>query len=122
MRKTFILIIVLIGVVTAWMCLRSRKTSWDGLLRQSFCRYAAISSLETPLRCMQTGHEATAQQNAMHALTRAAGCAPVTFTCWERLFETERLKHGDVAARDALRFLRDWCVPPNGLLQPPVVS
>ena len=125
MRKEPILTafaVIVIIMIAVWACLEVRRQSWDRLLRHSFCRYATINNLEVPLKCMQIGDEATAQRDAMKALARAAGCKPVTFACWQRLFESERRRHGDTTTRDALRFLGAWCLSADGLLRPPLLS
>ena len=105
-------LVALVGaVVVAWTLIALRESAWDALVRRAFCRYAQIVSLEEPLRCMQTGDAPVAQCDAFAALTRASGCTPVGFDCWERLFRRERDVHGYKSARDALRFLLGWCAP-----------
>lgn len=120
-RARIAVIILIIIVVIAACYIHIRHESWKAALRDSFCNLASIRDLERPLRCMQTGDESTAQKDAMDALTKASGCDPVDFSCWKAMMEAERSRRGFCDAMSTLFFLRDWCVPPDGILGPPAL-
>ena len=104
-----------------------RRREWEDSVRRTFCRLATIYDLTSPLACMQQGPRPTAQRAAMAELRRAAGrCAAhnegIAYDCFRKLMDRQRAAHGEREAKATLQLLRTWCVPPDGMLRPPVLA
>ena len=99
----------MVAVIVFALWFLVRRLRWQLAVLRSYASLATISSLDGAFKCYERSTPGRAQSDALEALRRAAGCMPVDYRCWHRLFQEERRRHGMRKALASLEYLRAPC-------------